>query len=245
LNALTTAIAAVVAAVGAALALPVAARVAFEDERTCARPARSADQRAPLARFRALLACLSVAGGWVVIGGLLGVVIGLVGAVLSWRAVSRLESPAAARHRQELTRDLPTAVHLLGACLAAGSAVGSALAAVAESMPGAVGDELALIQRRLHWGVDPATVWRTVDGPLEPLGRSMARAHESGASVRHAVDRLNQELRHETRARADSRARAVEVRAAAPLGLCFLPAFVLIGVVPMVAGLFSSLAFFR
>jgi hypothetical protein len=32
-------------------------------------------------------------------------------------------------------------------------------------------------------------------------------------------------------------ARAVAVRAAAPLGLCFLPAFVLLGVVPTVLGL--------
>ncbi|MPZ96075.1 MAG: type II secretion system protein, partial [Propionibacteriales bacterium] len=35
--------------------------------------------------------------------------------------------------------------------------------------------------------------------------------------------------------------RSVGVRAAAPLGLCFLPAFVLIGIVPAIAGAFAAL----
>jgi Flp pilus assembly protein TadB len=112
-------------------------------------------------------------------------------------------------------------------------------------MPGAVGDELGLVHRRLQWGVDPASVWRSIDGPLTPLGRSMARAHETGASVTRAVDRLAEDLRAETSARADALARTIEVRAAAPLGLCFLPAFVLLGVIPMAAGIFSSLSVLR
>jgi Flp pilus assembly protein TadB len=112
-------------------------------------------------------------------------------------------------------------------------------------MPGAVAEEFASLHRRLHWGVDPVSVWGSVEGPLEPLGRSMARAHESGASVQHAVSRLAADLRGQSRERADAKARTIEVRAAAPLGLCFLPAFVLLGVVPMVVALFSSLAIFR
>jgi hypothetical protein len=46
------------------------------------------------------------------------------------------------------------------------------------------------------------------------------------------------------RARPEGLARGVEVRAAAPLGLCFLPAFVLLGVVPMVVGVFSAMRLF-
>ena len=201
--------------------------------------------RSLLARARVPLCGLSVIAGWTVFGGLPGLVVGLVGAVLSWRALSRLESPEVIRRRLELERDLPAAVHLLGACLAAGSATSAALASVAAAMPGAVGDELTLVHRRLHWGVDPASVWRSVDGPMAPLGRSMARTLESGASVQQAIARLAEDLRTESRARADSRARTIEVRAAAPLGLCFLPAFLLLGVVPMAAGLFSSMALFR
>jgi Flp pilus assembly protein TadB len=209
------------------------------------RQSRLVAETALVVRLRVPLCGLAVAAGWAVFGGLAGLGIGVAAAVASWRALSKLESPAAVRRREELQRDLPTAVHLLGACLVAGAATDTALASVAEGMSGAVGTELALVRRRLQWATDPADVWRSIAGPLEPLGRTMARAYESGASVQVAIARLAADLRSETRSRADARARTVEVRAAAPLGLCFLPAFVLLGVVPMAAGLFSALSLFR
>jgi hypothetical protein len=42
-------------------------------------------------------------------------------------------------------------------------------------------------------------------------------------------------------AAAEERARSVGVRAALPLGLCLLPAFVLLAVVPIAAGLLEPL----
>jgi hypothetical protein len=50
------------------------------------------------------------------------------------------------------------------------------------------------------------------------------------------------DLRRRRRAAAEQRARSVGVRAAAPLGLCFLPAFVLIGVVPSVVSAFAAMS---
>ena len=238
---MTALLPAVLAACALGLLVPAAARPGPEAEAQAERH----DDRPMLARFRVLLFCLAVAAGWAGLGGVIGLVLGGVGGLFSWRAVAKMESPSQVRRRRELERDFPIAVHLFGACLAAGAATSTALASVSEALPGAVGEEFALLQRRLHWGVDPVAVWRSVDGPLEPLGRCMARAHESGASVQHAVARLADDVRRETRARADARARTIEVRAAAPLGLCFLPAFVLLGVVPMAAGLFSSLRLFR
>ena len=38
-----------------------------------------------------------------------------------------------------------------------------------------------------------------------------------------------------------TRARAVGVRAALPLGLCLLPSFLLLGIVPLVVGMLSDL----
>ena len=37
-----------------------------------------------------------------------------------------------------------------------------------------------------------------------------------------------------------ARARSLGVRTAAPLGLCFMPAFIVLGVVPTVIGTFSA-----
>ena len=199
-----------------------------------------------LLRLRPLLAWLAFVGAWVFVGGVVGVLAGAAGAVFAWRVLGRAESPAARRRREELERDLPTAVHLLGACLESGAAVTGALEAVTAALPGAVADELRLVRHRLAVGVDPATVWGELAGhpQLWPLGRSLARAHESGASVRDAVAGLAADLAAQSRARTDALARSVEVRAAAPLGACFLPGFLLLGVVPMVVGVFSAMRLF-
>jgi pilus assembly protein TadC len=69
----------------------------------------------------------------------------------------------------------------------------------------------------------------------------MARAQATGAPVTRVVERLADELARAARADVEDRARAVGVKAALPLGLCLLPAFLLIGIVPLVAGLLGSL----
>lgn len=203
-------------------------------------------ERAVLRRARPLLASLAFAGAWVFFGGVIGAVAGAAAAVTAWRVLGRAESPSARRRREELERDLPTAVHLLSACLGAGAATTTALETVAGALPGAVADELLHVRHRLALGVDPVVVWRDLgEHPeLRPLGRAMARAHQSGAAVGLVVDRLARELAAQTRARTDALARSVEVRAAAPLGVCFLPAFLLLGVVPMVVGVFSAMELF-
>ncbi|HEY0888763.1 MAG TPA: type II secretion system F family protein, partial [Nocardioides sp.] len=92
---------------------------------------------------------------------------------------------------------------------------------------------------RLRLGADPAVVWQVFasEPALAPLGRTLARAHRSGAPVAGSVERLADDLARAARAEVEDRARRVGVRAAVPLGLCLLPAFVLIGIVPLVGGL--------
>jgi pilus assembly protein TadC len=52
---------------------------------------------------------------------------------------------------------------------------------------------------------------------------------------------LASRLRSRRRAAAEHRVRQAAVWLVVPLGLCFLPAFVLVAVVPIVIGLFPSL----
>jgi hypothetical protein len=54
--------------------------------------------------------------------------------------------------------------------------------------------------------------------------------------------RLAADLRDQADLASQAYARTIEVRAAAPLGVCFLPAFVLLGVVPLVAGVLGDLS---
>ncbi|MFL6060818.1 MAG: type II secretion system F family protein [Marmoricola sp.] len=234
---------------GIAIALLLAVSVAFLAP-VPRRVARVAGVRGPegdtalLRRLRVPLAAGAGVAAWFLVGGTVGVLVGAAAGAVSWRVVSRVEAPSVVRWRRELERDLPAAVHLFGAALAAGAPVSGALRDVEEALPGPVADAFAVVRRRLDLGLDPGEVWRSVEGPLRPLGRGLARAHESGAHVVEVVERLADELTASARGRRAAAARAVEVRAAAPLGVCFLPAFVLLGVVPMVVGIFGSLHLF-
>jgi pilus assembly protein TadC len=64
----------------------------------------------------------------------------------------------------------------------------------------------------------------------------MARAQQSGAPVVDAVRLLADDLATNAKIELEDRARAVGVKAALPLGLCLLPAFLLLGIVPIVVG---------
>lgn len=212
-----------------------------------AAPPPEREERAVLVRLRPLLALVGGCGGWAMVGGPFGPVVGGVCAVAVWVILGRTEDPAVVRRREQLVEDLPTGVDLLGSCLDAGAAPESALVSVSRALDGPVGEEFLAIHHRLDVGVDPFQVWRSVAGhpQLAPLGRAVGRAHETGAPVAQAVHRLAEELRDRARADVETRARSIEVKATAPLGLCLLPAFVVLGVVPMVVGVFSSMQLFR
>jgi len=68
----------------------------------------------------------------------------------------------------------------------------------------------------------------------------VSAAAESGAPLSDVLAGLAEDARARALLAARLRARAVGVRAVLPLGLCFLPAFVLLGVVPLVAGMVSQ-----
>lgn len=172
------------------------------------------------------------------VGHLPGAAAGAVGAVAAWVVTGRMEAPAARRRRIALTEGLPHVVDLLAACLAVGLAPSAAARQVVRAVGGPVGEELAQVLARLDFGVDPVTAWRDLGRhpQLGVLGRCVARSVESGASVADAMSRLAEDLRRDNRARVEASARTVGVHAAVPLGVCLLPAFVLVGVVPLVVG---------
>jgi Flp pilus assembly protein TadB len=205
-----------------------------------------ATEKAVLRRLRPLLVAIAFAGGWAMFGGPVGWVAGSAAAGAVWIVLGRTEDPSVVRRREWLLEDLPTGVDLLASCLDAGGAPESSLLVVSRALGGPVGEELLAIHHRLEVGVDPAQVWRAVAAhhELAPLGRAIGRAHETGAPVGRAVHQLADELRQRARADVEARARSIEVKAAAPLGLCLLPAFVVLGVVPMVVGVFRSMRLF-
>lgn len=213
-------------------------------------PGRAAvpQPRAFAGRRRPLGACLLAAGAVLL---LLPAIVALplaLGLVLAGpRALGRLE-PAAARDRRERLRsDLPMVLDLLGACLAGGASLLPAAAAVADAVGGPAGERLDRVATALAVGSPAVEAWLQLAGPDpdgDPLGaaaRTLARTADGGAAVAAVLVRLADDARADARAAGQQAARRVGVLAVAPLGLCFLPAFVLLGVVPVVAGLAAPL----
>ena len=162
----------------------------------------------------------------------------------AWVTIGRAEPAGVRRRREEIARDLPAVVTLLAAALRSGAAPSDAVALVVRALPGVATDRLSPVAARLDLGAGPAEVWGDLgqDPDLAVLGRTMARAGSTGAPVVAAVERLADDLAVRARADVEDRARAVGVQAAVPLGLCLLPAFVLLGIVPLAAALLESLA---
>jgi Flp pilus assembly protein TadB len=182
-----------------------------------------------------------VAGGlagavWALVGGLLGVTLAAFTGWWGSRWLRTLGDDPGRRRRQRVEADLPVAADLLAACLTSGCTLTDAAAATADAVGGPVGQALRHALRLESLGGHPADCWDTVaaEPGLEPLGEAVARATHTGAPLAQIVEGLAQEGRARRRVLAEAEARALGVRSSAPVGLCFLPAFVVVGVVPVV-----------
>ncbi|MGY1802786.1 type II secretion system F family protein [Blastococcus sp. SYSU D00922] len=199
------------------------------------RPARQAavvDPVSPLRR-RLLAGGAGLAAG-LLVGGLLGVAAAAAVAVAGDRWLRRDQAPP--DDGPAVARALPGACDLLAVCLAAGVPVTAALAAVGAAVPAPLGPELGRIAALSALGADARRAWAGTPPELAALGRVLVRTGESGAAVVPALRTLAADARGSARAAAEAAVRRAGVWVLAPLGLCFLPAFVCLGVVPMVLG---------
>jgi Flp pilus assembly protein TadB len=210
-------------------------------------PARWAPGWAPgwAGRHRHNAVALAVgAGAALFTGGAPGLAAGaLLGAGtrvwLHRRAAGAAAGPAEQARADRIRRQLPLAADLMAACLAAGADPRQAAEAVGSSLGGPLGERLAEVAAELRLGADPAQCWGRLGAAPETavLGRRMARASGSGAPPVRPVAALATQCRADAVRAMHTRARRAGVLATAPLGICFLPAFLLVGVAPLVIGL--------
>ena len=180
------------------------------------------------------------------VGPPVGVGLAALVLVLGPRALGRLEPREVRAERDRLVADAPLALDLLAACLAGGATPAGAAGVVAAAVGGPVGARLERVGGALRVGSSPVDAWALLGGtaeddPLAGAARLLVRAADGGAPVAGVVALLAADARRAARARGERAARRVGVLVVAPLGLCFLPAFVLLGVVPVVIGLAAPL----
>jgi len=188
--------------------------------------------------------CAAAAG--LAVAGLLGNWPGVLGGVVTAGGVDwvlrRMEPAAVGRQRAQRASELPVVLDLLAICLRAGTPVGTAFEIVASALPGALADDLRTVAVLQRLGATPAMAWADFrdDPALAPVADAVARSADSGSRLAESFERLAADRRSELALDGESRARRAGVLAIAPLGLCFLPAFVCLGVIPLVLSIATS-----
>ncbi|MFD7865725.1 type II secretion system F family protein [Streptomyces sp. NPDC057682] len=187
--------------------------------------------------------------GWFLMGGLTGWATGLLAAwgARRWQRThygeaAEAEAERAARAAESL-RQMPMAADLLAACISAGAGPREAAEAVGTSLGGPVGTRLARTAAEIRLGSDPVAAWGRFGGIPggSALARCLERAGTTGAPAAEPVARLAGALRAERASAALARAQRAGVLITGPVGLCFLPAFLSVGVAPVVVGLAGGL----
>jgi Flp pilus assembly protein TadB len=175
----------------------------------------------------------------VVVGGPGGAVAGGMAAAAVWWFLRRARRPPRA---DPMT--VAASWDLLAACLRAGLPVPTAVTAVAGELPAEASRALKESAELLALGADPEAAWvPATDCPdTAALARGARRAAQSGTALADLAAELAADVRANVIDAAEAKAQRASVLITAPLGLCFLPAFVCLGLVPVIAGLARQIA---
>ena len=181
-------------------------------------------------------------------------------AVLAWAASPLSPLPLAAAwvlprladrrathaHETAVVDQLPDVVDLLTLTTSAGLPVPAAFGAIADRPGGPLGAALATAAGHIGRGgttAEALTLVSRAAGPaVRPLVDALAEHTRYGTPLSPSLDRVAIEARLRRRRRAEEAARRLPVTLLFPLVLTTLPAFVLLTVVPLLAGSFSSLS---
>ncbi len=156
-----------------------------------------------------------------------------------WRAPDALLARRARERDDGARRSLPDALDLLAACALAGMSIDGALRTVAPDVDGSLGDALRRTVRALDVGMPRRAAYRVLAerAPIpdvRSLVRALERAERYGTPLAATLVAQAREVRGRRRVAAEEAARAAPVRMLFPLVVCFLPAFVLLSVAPVV-----------
>lgn len=187
----------------------------------------------------------------VLTGSVLGALTGLLGLGLAfagrrWTAalVHRAEVESAASNGAEQTSNMPPVdtalvLELLAAQLRAGLAPLAALGTLAEALNSR---PLHTVCQRLQMGSSWGSAWSgSAAGTFGELRDALAPAYTGGAPSTALLLSLADAHRLSERRAAERAAGKLSVALVVPLGLCSLPAFICLGIVPIIISLLPTL----
>ncbi|RBP63391.1 type II secretion system (T2SS) protein F [Brevibacterium sanguinis] len=157
------------------------------------------------------------------------------GPATSRTATARTAVPRMPKGSEVTDEQLAFDLDLVSICLTSGLPIPVALTLAAE----ATGDRSGL--ERMARARSIGEPERAHDDRLLPLLEVVEFSERTGVGPAPLIESVAQELRDSSRRRRQEAAAALGVRLVVPLGLCILPAFLLLSVVPVVISLLGDL----
>jgi hypothetical protein len=133
--------------------------------------------------------------------------------------------------------DIAGVIELLALTLRGGVGLVEAMEAVASHVDGVLGMHLRTVAAASRWGVEDATAWASVPAAWQPAARALRIAASAGVPPADALVSAAVELRRSEQQRLEVATATLGIRIVLPLGLVFLPAFILTTVMPIVIAL--------
>jgi len=133
--------------------------------------------------------------------------------------------------------DVADAVSLLVLALRGGVGVTEAIESVGRRVAGIVGGHLLTVAAAQRWGAEESATWSSVPAAWQPVARAIRMANAAGVPPADLLLAAAHDMRRREAARLEIATATLGVRIVLPLGLVFLPAFVLTTVLPVVLAL--------
>ncbi|RNI18309.1 type II secretion system F family protein [Flexivirga caeni] len=143
--------------------------------------------------------------------------------------------------RAEDVLSVAAALDLMALALASGVPLVVAVDEVAGRCGPVVRSHLRQVVAALRWGVDEAAAWEPLPAVWRPAGHAVALAGLAGVPPAGLLAGAAADLRRAEQRRIEEATGRLSVLVVIPLGLCFLPAFALLTVVPVIAALAGDL----
>lgn len=156
-----------------------------------------------------------------------------------WRAHRRRVSRGGSRNAEGIggQATMPEALELLALAMSGGADVRGAIRTVSQALDGDLSEELAGVAMRIALGDDDAQAWGSAPQRWQPAANALQLASRAGVAPSTLLLHAAKDARRDALIGLEVATAKLAIRLVLPLGLAFLPAFVLTAVVPVVIAL--------
>jgi tight adherence protein C len=170
------------------------------------------------------------------------IIFGLIALFFLWK---RAKQRIAFKQDRATVEAFPECIDLLIAALRAGYSPAQAINFLGQHAPGVLRPHFIAASRRIDEGERFVDAIRLLQQEVGTVSQAMCEVLISGdrlgIPVENLLFQLGNEARLNRRRRAETEARQLPIRLSLPLVMCILPSFVILIIVPTIAGTLSQL----